>query len=86
MCPKPKIRVRIGNLPLLSNRKGDTRRQVQIDGFLLQVFHVRDLTVNVEAVTCCERTLPGDAACPYKPQIRSVEERNGIPVSQRPAE
>ena len=49
------------------NRKGDTRRQVQIDGFLLQLFHVRDLTVNVEAVTCCERALPDDAACPYKP-------------------
>ena len=67
MCPKPKIRVRIGNPPLLSIEGGHARRQVQIDGFLLQLFHVRDLTINVEAVTCCERALPDDAACPYKP-------------------
>jgi hypothetical protein len=25
MCPTPRIRVKIGNLPLLSIRKGDTR-------------------------------------------------------------
>ena len=38
--------------------------------------------VNVEALICCERALPHDAACPDKPWLRSVEERNGIPVSQ----
>ena len=49
------------------NRKGDTWRQVQIDEFLLQLFHARDLTINVEALTCCERALPDDAACHYQP-------------------
>jgi hypothetical protein len=55
MCPTPKIRVRIGDLPLISIERGTRAAPSQINGFLLPLFDARDLTTNVEALTCCER-------------------------------
>jgi hypothetical protein len=36
----------------------------------LQPFDARDLTIDVEAVTCCEHTLPDDAAGLTNPSFR----------------
>jgi hypothetical protein len=45
MCPKPKIRVRAGNRLCFQQKGRRARRLVEIDGFLLQLFHARDLTI-----------------------------------------
>ena len=56
-----------GQSALFSAERGTRGARSRIEGFLSQLFHARDLTINVEALTCCERALPDDAACPYKP-------------------
>ena len=55
-------------------------RKRQIDAFLFQLFHVGDLTVNVEALTCCERALPDATFASLRQPIKTNKHASDLLV------
>ena len=69
------------------NRTGDTRgARSRLMDFSCSYFTPGILTINVEALTCCERALADDAACLTNPSFGPWKNEMGYRSPKRPSE